>query len=56
MVKEEDLEVVVDGVTHENPVLDHICHLRLDILELLGPHQILGPHTRHSCTVISHLR
>ena len=56
MVEEEDLEVVVDGVPHKDPVPDHLRHLRLDLHELRRPHQVFRPHPRHSRAVIRDLK
>ena len=55
MVEEEHLEVVVEGVAHQHPVLDDLRHLGLHLLELGRLRQVLGPHPGHCRAVVCHL-
>ena len=50
------LEVVMDGMTHQDSVLDQVCHFPLDLVEGGSSYQVLGSHSGHGRPVVCHLR
>ena len=49
------LEVVMDGMAHQDSVLDQLCHLPLNLVEGGSSCQVLGSHPGHCRPVVCHL-
>ena len=51
----DNLQVMMNGVAHQDSVLDQLRHLRLDLFEVRSSDQILRSHSGDLRPVVRHL-